>query len=116
MKTPYNLDNTEVKTFLTDHYPDVYDKDSFQHSVPSNLEDILYGATRQGNWNIKTSSYKVFMMLAQLSSISVITVGNLINNKQTALYGKPYSLRALQGWCAVLSCASGGIKHAIRPL
>jgi hypothetical protein len=114
MKTPYSTDNNKVKQFITATYPDVYDKDSFTQLVDSRIDDILYGAARQGDWNIKTSPYKLFMMLAQLETISVENIGKLMNPKQEALYGKPYSKRTLQGWVAILSCGSGGLAHAIH--
>jgi hypothetical protein len=114
MKTPYTLDNTQVKDFIAQEYPDVYDKDSFLHLVSPDIEDRLYGATRQGDWNVKTSSYKIFMLLGLLDNINVESVSKLMNARQESLYGKRYSVRSLQRWVAVLACASSAIGHYLH--
>jgi hypothetical protein len=116
MKTPFNLCNTAVRAYIAEHHPDVYDYDSFTHLVPANIKDRLYGATKQGDWNVKTSDYRVFMLLAQLDNINNESVGKLMNPKQEALYGQPLNVRSLQRWCAVLACASGAIAHYLHDL
>jgi hypothetical protein len=105
------FDNEDIKMFLTIKYPEIYDYNSFHTYIDKGVEDILYGACGQGGWNTRTSSYRVFTLLKMLTKVSVDDVGEIMNKKQEAITGKPYSLRTLQRWVGVLHCASDGIRH-----
>ena len=106
-------DNTVVREFLMQH-SDIYDTSSYSN-INSNIDDIITGAINVVTWGTRTpTAYRVFTMLTYMDSIDQLHVSTHLDRKRLALYGTTSSIRTLQRWVTVLSCASKGIKHMLE--
>ncbi len=105
-------DNEAVQNYLL-QYKDIYDLDSYTHSINNVIDDCLRGATGQMAGTQRPSAYRVFTLLRLLPTISTLTVAEVMNRKQMAITGKGYSKSYIEYWTKTLRCASQAIAHHV---
>lgn len=111
-RRPTKLCNKLVRRYLK-LFDDIWDTESYESEIEDWLDDIIRGATGQMPGTQRISSYKIFCLLSTLKEISTESVSNILNPRQIAITGNPYSQRTIEYYTAVCRCASQGIFHQL---